>query len=473
MKNLALFVLTLIGFTGLVTLNSCEKEIFKPSLETETLLTEQADSEILMNLDEALEIELDFTKRAKSLLSDDCREMIYSKTFTVDRGRWVNLRMKKNNMSPAHHYRAVVTPSYGNPDLYLFGYDYDRPNRWRLLRKSATEAIDESYMAQADLEPNENKAYFSVYGKTQATFKIEIFKEKINAPDNHHSLLFYDNNLGLGVMYGFNGDGTLGDIKTQYNEWDKTWEKIIPYSVGKRQYTLFYDGARGIGLMYKLNDHGALAGSIANYNNWDKGWDVIAPYTVGDKTYFLFYDSQRGLGLMYNLKDDGTLGSSIANYDSWDRGWDVVTPYSVGNKNYLLFYDDERSLGLMYSLNNNGSLGASVANYSWSKGWDVILPYKVEGKTCLLFYDSERGLGLMYKLNDNGTQGANIATYNNWDKGWDVVTPYAVDCKTYLLFYDSERGLGSMYSLNDNGALGSGVANYDYWHKGWDIIRPF
>ncbi len=190
---------------------SCEKEEFLPSsdVESTSLFTDFEKPDIFFDLDQGEEIDLEIGKRAKSLNQDLCREKIYGDSVVIGHKKWKHLKLNKSAMSPDYRYTAIVTPLSGNPDLYIFGYDDNRRDRWRRIRKSATGSTEEGYAVQADLQTNEGKVYFSVYGKTQAQYAIDIYKEKIIAQSNHSSWTGAGVNFNRGGWHigDFNGDG--------------------------------------------------------------------------------------------------------------------------------------------------------------------------------------------------------------------------------------------------------------------------
>ncbi len=109
--------------------------------------------------------------------------LIYSTTSSVSANGWKHFGYSKSSLA-GYKLKAVITPIGGDPDLYVYGYQSGKAAPWRYLRKSAMAGVDVSTLAGSDLNVSENYGYFSVYGYTAATFRIQIYREDICATED-------------------------------------------------------------------------------------------------------------------------------------------------------------------------------------------------------------------------------------------------------------------------------------------------
>ncbi len=68
---------------------------------------------------------------------------------------------------------AVVTPTYGDPDLFIIARDED--DDFRLVRYANSYGGDQTYIDEADLHRGDAKVYFAVWGYTEARFDIDFY----------------------------------------------------------------------------------------------------------------------------------------------------------------------------------------------------------------------------------------------------------------------------------------------------------
>lgn len=492
MKNLKFLFAALIGLIGLLSLNSCEKEELIPSLETTTLSTETENADISFDLENGEDVVLELKKNGKS--SDlasarekdfndpsyphSYREKIYSNTFSVDYDHWVNLRLNKHHILPQYRYTAVVTPLHGEHDLYVFGYDDYRHERWRLIRKSLNYGPDESYLVYDDLQHNETEAYFSVYGKNHGynSFKIEVFKEKICHYYDYKYLVFYDKHQGKGQGWEMHADGAYGRQTYEGYDWNKNWHTIQPYKVGDKTYCLFYDQSAGHSQIYDIDYNGSYGNVISEHHDWRKTWHIIKIFKVCYQTYAFFYDKHRGQVHIYEILENGHIGRLVYHNNHFDPYYDIITPYHVEDNTFFLFYDNHRGLGKIYEVAPDGQLGrVTYHDQHWRRDWKIIKPYYAYGKTYLFLYAPSSRHARIVKAFGNGTLGnaspIHQPAYSNHT--YDVITPYWLDGRSYLLSYSKQDRLSNTYEIDEQGQLGRQTHHNQRWENTWDYIVAY
>ncbi|MEM1325179.1 MAG: hypothetical protein AAGI23_04450 [Bacteroidota bacterium] len=119
-------------------------------------------------------IEIDDT----NLESRGTKVLVYSSTGSVTAAGWKHFWYTKSALA-GYRYTAVITPTGGDPDLYIYGYDTGNASPWRYVRRSANAGEDSAHLAGSDLNLDEEYGAFSVYGFTASTFKIRIYREEI------------------------------------------------------------------------------------------------------------------------------------------------------------------------------------------------------------------------------------------------------------------------------------------------------
>ena len=104
---------------------------------------------------------------------------IFRQTKFLRKGQKYQVYIKKRYLHSEYKYVCKVTPSSGDPDLYILGRQTSR-NRWRLIRKAEFPggATAESYGRRSDLSESEDRLYFLIKARESGQFKIEIFKVK-------------------------------------------------------------------------------------------------------------------------------------------------------------------------------------------------------------------------------------------------------------------------------------------------------
>lgn len=134
-------------------------------------------------------------------------QLVFSTTATVSAGNWKHYYYAQTQLTPGRRYTAYITPNSGEPDLYIHGYDAERSSVWRRVRYSNTAGDDVSFMRLGDFQANEERAYFSIYGRTTSSFKLYIYVDNTDCGEED-CLPFNPNNLTI----VFNGSGyTVAD----------------------------------------------------------------------------------------------------------------------------------------------------------------------------------------------------------------------------------------------------------------------
>lgn len=161
-------------------------------------------------------------------------------------------------------------------------------------------------------------------------------------------LLFYDRETGHAEIYATDGHAGLVFLKS-FNNWRKSWTMIVPGNFGRGEsyYTdlLLYDRMHGTGEFYATDGSGGLR-FLKRYDNWRRTWSRIIPGNFGgtDYTDLLFYDGSTGAGHFHTTDGTGTL-TRLRFYNNWRRTWQAIVPGYFGvvgstdQHSDLLFYD--------------------------------------------------------------------------------------------------------------------------------------
>jgi hypothetical protein len=156
-------------------LSSCEQdeltEVAPVQVQTDKPIALYDESQATIEATDAIEI-------SDELESRSGRTLVYSASSSVSANAWRNFVYRKASLA-GYKYTAVITPTGGDPDLYIYGYATGKTNPWRYIRRSATAGADETTLAGSDLNIDETLGYFSVYGFTASTFTIRIYREDI------------------------------------------------------------------------------------------------------------------------------------------------------------------------------------------------------------------------------------------------------------------------------------------------------
>lgn len=188
--KLQYLIIAVLGFTFFFT--SCEQTELDgleptPSLQTEKKALPSFESEV-----EKIEVE---ANTENELESRSGRVRFYSRTFSVSRGRTITLYLNKADLRTNKSYEAVITPISGDPDLYARGFYPSRMIDSNIAYGTSPESVT---VVKSDLLSGETRLGFSIYGYTNAQFKIELFMNDVAGGGTSTS----DCNCGTGANAG-------------------------------------------------------------------------------------------------------------------------------------------------------------------------------------------------------------------------------------------------------------------------------
>jgi len=167
-------------------------------------------------------------------------QKVYSSDYTLGTGHWANLQIDKRQLSPDYQYVAVVTPQYGDPDLYVRSQYHDNyGRRYTRHRRSSTRRghhLDESWLNHRDVNPYETHGSFYLHASYACNFKLSIYQVPARTIWVRHASSYYgQRNIRLryrGVQYNvqpqtaiaLDYDHAYKDPKTGTNPGFSIWE---------------------------------------------------------------------------------------------------------------------------------------------------------------------------------------------------------------------------------------------------------
>lgn len=122
---------------------------------------------------------------------------VFSNSYSLGTNKWINLKVDKRELSRTHQYVAVLTPEYGDPDVYVrssyadrYGRVYNR-NRRSSIRRG--QHLDESWLNYRDMDAHETHGAFSFYGNgnNRCGFKLTIYQVPSNTIWIRHASSHY------------------------------------------------------------------------------------------------------------------------------------------------------------------------------------------------------------------------------------------------------------------------------------------
>lgn len=235
-NHIVLFAITLI----VLVLSSCKQDSLIEGV-SDLPTTEQTKQEVFLEaslIETADSIAIDTT--TPSVQSRDL-QLIYEANSSVQQGQWTLLYYNKGNLDPSYKYVVKITPYFGDPDLYIHGYN----GSYRMIRSSGNGGtyIDQTYGRLSDLASNESRLYLSVYGYQASSYKIQIYKEyncAVGCLQGRYTIETGVTTKYLDVQWGSNATGTPLHI----------W----PYNGGAAQRWTLYSA--GDGYYYLRSDVG-------------------------------------------------------------------------------------------------------------------------------------------------------------------------------------------------------------------------
>jgi hypothetical protein len=176
----------------------------------------------------------------------------------------------------------------------------------------------------------------------------------------HMEALFYAASTGEAEIWSFNEHGEMKNLAS-FNGWRHSWTFIIPGDFGGDGHTdlLFYDSAAGEGDLFINDGRSPVPGGPANtYNQWRKTWTRIIPGNFkGDShTDLLFYEAPSGDAAL--LTSDGRGNLAQQEFHGLRRYWtSIVAGNFLGNNHDdLLFYDASNNEIAIYPVSAQGEI---------------------------------------------------------------------------------------------------------------------
>ena len=192
----------------ILALTSCEKQEVAtedlrvapttlPQLEEETLELEKAapdfSKENLVRTEEIV-----FDRKASSDRSSTFGyryNEVYQSSYTLHTGQWVNLQIDKRQLSTNYRYVAVLTPVYGDPDVYVKSYYYDNYGHVRSTNRRASKRrghhLDESWMYHNDVRNYDTHGSFYLHSSYSCNFKLSIYEVPAQTVWIRHASSYY------------------------------------------------------------------------------------------------------------------------------------------------------------------------------------------------------------------------------------------------------------------------------------------
>lgn len=198
------FLIAFIGI-GLISLStSCEKQQVESELPNLTPLTAPLEAtlekvnptfeEDMLSFTEEIVFKEPIANSRSSTFGYNYQE-VYSSDYTLGTGHWVNLQIDKRQLSPDYQYVAVLTPNYGDPDLYVRSHYYDSyGSRYARHRRSSTRRgyhLDESWLNHRDINPYETHGSFYLHSSYDCNFKLAIYQVPSRTVWIRHASSYY------------------------------------------------------------------------------------------------------------------------------------------------------------------------------------------------------------------------------------------------------------------------------------------
>lgn len=198
-----------LGLISLVT--SCEKQLVESELpnlapvnsplEANVEKVEPTFSAELLDFTEKIVFKEPTATSRNSTLGYSYQE-VYSNSYTLETGHWVNLEVNKEQLSPDFQYVAVLTPEYGDPDLYVRSHRFNRNDfQYTRSRRSSIrrgQHLDESWMNFRDIDPFETHGSFYLHASYNCNFKLSIYQVPTRTIWVRHASSYYgQRNIGF------------------------------------------------------------------------------------------------------------------------------------------------------------------------------------------------------------------------------------------------------------------------------------
>ena len=123
---------------------------------------------------------------AKTTKGDEksIKTRIHSEVLFIPRGRYLTLKHPTSKMGSCYYkYRVQLIPYYGDPDVYIYGYDHSRYNRWRHV-KNATRYLgnygEETWYNRCDFTHYEEKCLIKIKADKGWNTKFKIIIDRFS-----------------------------------------------------------------------------------------------------------------------------------------------------------------------------------------------------------------------------------------------------------------------------------------------------
>ncbi len=181
---------TLIAST-ILFFTACEQDSLLETVDALPEDTIETNTEVLepTNLEAAIDISSKFeTDTITGEIESRSPILIYSNTHAVSSSDWHGHWINASSLWNERYYKYIVkiTALSGNPDLYFYGYDSASSDNFRQIRGANRGYIEINTFRKSDLKNygrSEEKMYIGVWGKSAATFKLEIWRTTVECEE--------------------------------------------------------------------------------------------------------------------------------------------------------------------------------------------------------------------------------------------------------------------------------------------------
>jgi hypothetical protein len=132
------------------------------------------------------------------------------------------------------------------------------------------------------------------------------------------NLLFYDAHAGQAKLLTTDYRGQVHHFK-KYDNWRKSWTRIVPITAQDFTILLFYDSEAKEGKIFSPDVQGRMV-ELKSSPNWRKSWVQIVPIVARDFTALLFYDQKAGMAKIRSVDAQGNM-KDLKVYSDWQKSW--------------------------------------------------------------------------------------------------------------------------------------------------------
>lgn len=151
--------------------------IFSCSTEDDLSLAEvNPNGKEIFNDDQEANESIEITKFLENdILEKSGRTNIIYKTLYLRKGSIYDVDFYTSQLRSNYKYTVKVTPFYGDPDIYLYGYD---GNRRRRIKKSESYGGDRYDFDKGDFYSREEAGKIRVYAYSTTKVRLEVYRER-------------------------------------------------------------------------------------------------------------------------------------------------------------------------------------------------------------------------------------------------------------------------------------------------------